>query len=152
MTTTQTAARFALDEDAAREWIGHAIAAYEGTEGEALPEAHLPDLGEDYRPQEHLEQGAATFHLVACARDAGIITGPGTVDYEHENDGYGEIGYTWLLRVGPLKLASLYEDIRHCGDRELRGAGAALAVLREAVRAGNGLLDDLDRYVASREG
>ena len=150
-----TAARFTLDEDKARAWLGHAIAAYEATEGEALPESHLPEIGADYTPRDD-ETGGATAVLVSLAQAAGVLAGPGEILWDFSSDCDGP-GYTWLLDLGGtgdyLRLADAHEELRHLGDRETApGTDAALAVLRDAAAAGNSLMDRLDRHVAGKAG
>ena len=143
--------RFTLDEDKAREMIAQLLYGYEGEI--AAQYTHLCEIADEYDPRQQFEGGSDTFNLVADARDAGVITGPGEVDYDHCDSGDGEIGYVWIVRPKgtPLKLTSIYESIGRAGDPDAApGAEAALAMLREAVGQANLILDDLDAYVASR--
>jgi hypothetical protein len=152
-----TAARFTLDETKARAWLTRSMRAHETCDAKAIEREHLPDIDDDYRPQDDYESGSATAGLVYLARLAGVLTGPGNVEFDFSADSDGP-GYTWLLylggeRCGPeLRLADAHEDLRNCGDRDAAGTTAALAVLREARDAGNRLLDDLAAYTAARAG
>ena len=136
--------RFTLDEEKAREWIARAI------RGEVAQDDY--EIYEGYCPQEDYESGTATEQLVNAAQPD-VITGPGTVEFDFSASTFGDVGYVWVVRPegSHLKLASLFAELRHCGDSEAkRGEEAALGVLREAVEAANSILDDLDAYIAGR--
>ena len=154
-TTEDTMSRFTLDETRAEWWVGDAIARTCGEREDQPGDSYLPDLSEDYEAMGDGDGNGSgeTFNLVAAARDAGIITGPGELDF-NSLESEEEIGYEWLLYLGKpgahLKLASYYAKISSLGDRDAKGVDAALAVLREAVAEGNALLDDLDRYMAAQ--
>ena len=136
-TTSTTAARFTLDEDKAREWL----ASDDG-----------PGWDEDFSPARDDGEGNSTYLLVTDALDAGIITdthrpegadnGCAALAWEFIADGDGD-GYRWLFYTdgtGEPLLASWHESMGHLGDGyDGTGAEAALAVLREAVEAGNRL-------------
>ncbi len=69
------------------------------------------------------------------------------------NDDPIDYDYRWLLVVGgELTVVSQPETSWAFGPGEHRGAGAALLVLREAVREGNALAQNLDAYCRSRPG
>lgn len=149
-----TAARFTLDEDKARAWLARAVMAYEGKlDMPAAERDSLPDIDDDYRPQDDYYDGSQTAGLVYLARLTGVLAGPGAVEFDFSTDCDGA-GYTWLLYLGAedtgpeLRLADAHEELRHLGNRSASGAAAALAVLREARDAGNRLLGDLDKYTA----
>jgi hypothetical protein len=133
-------ARFALDEAAAAEWLAAQVEqARHFYSGEA---SELPGLGiSSYSPQDDHE-GSKTADLVLAAQEAGFIAGPGYVYYDHHGGG-GDC-HAWLVRVGELQLSTFCEKLQHLSAG--LGAAAALSVLRQAVSAANGLLDDLDRY------
>ena len=157
-TETTSPARFALDREAATAWLTLAVAASEAGEYPATDDEgrELPDICEGYQPTDDYETGGTTWTLVSSAHAAGIITGPGEVWFDFSRTSDGETGYTWVLHIEAsdghaLRLASFYDDLRHCGDGGgARGIPAALAVLREAANAGNDLLADLDAYVAAQ--
>lgn len=153
---------FTLDESKARELIALAITDFDeglpdGTElpGE-LSAGELPGLSADYSPREW-DWSSATADLVYTARIAGVLTGPGDVEFDRFADGEGDTGYTWLLYLGgdgapSLKLADLSGELHHLGERGETGADAALSVLREAADAGNRLMEQLSQYVANASG
>ena len=146
-------ARFILDETRALPWLACAIEHHES--GQTPPEdEHLPEISEHYCP-DFDDDGAETYSLIAPARDAGIITGPGGTEvYFDYSRSDGECGYVWLMYVngpGSLKLSTYYAKMRHLGDSGAdTGIQAALAVLNEAVASANELLDDLDAFVSAR--
>jgi hypothetical protein len=105
----------------------------------------LPDIGPAYCAAGDMD-GSATLQLVAAAADAGIITGaapgrpgqPGLV-WQFCPDGDGD-GYRWLLYGEPGEAIVA----THCqamsglgGGLDTTGEASALAVLGEAVAAGN---------------
>jgi hypothetical protein len=138
-------ARFVLDEAKAAEWLAAQIAETERYRGGETSEVPMLELDGGYSPRDDYE-GYNTAELVWTAREAELITGPGEVYYDHSAS-EGECGYVWLVHLGGLKLSTFYEKLRHLGAGGDPGAPAALGVLREAVDAANGVLDDLDRYV-----
>jgi hypothetical protein len=133
-------ARFALDEATAADWLAAQVEqARQFYSGKA---SEPPGLGiGGYSPQDDHE-GSKTADLVLAAQEAGFITGPGYVYYDHRVGG-GDC-HAWLVRIDGLQLSTFCEKLQ-CLGSDL-GAAAALSVLRQAVSAANGLLDDLDRY------
>lgn len=157
-TTTETAARFTLDEERAREWLAHSVTHYETGKCDREPACtgELADLGEDWNPRGTDEETVTLTTLVYDAQHEGIITGPGraSVEYADTSD-ESEAGYRWEVWTRPesgpwLTLTGHYEKAWHIGEPDLTGADAALAILREAVSTANGVLDDLDRYSAAQ--
>jgi len=157
--TTETGkpARFTLDETKAAEWIGKCVALCEDYSAGAPATAVglIDSVSTDYDQRDY-DSHSATGELVSAAHGAGVITGPGEILWDFLADDSGDVGYRWLVDLGNpalasgLRLADLYEDLRHLGDRDAEdGATAALSVLREAVRAGNDMLGQLDAYVAA---
>jgi hypothetical protein len=147
--------QFTLDETKAAEWLAASIAQYESGSDPAAYEAEsLADIGESYEPRD-VDECGSTEEMIANARYAGVITGPGEIEWDFSCNRDGEAGYKWLLYLGDfdagtrLVLASYYEELRHLGEPDTDGAEAALSVLREAVSAGNELLASLGHYVAS---
>jgi len=144
---------FTLDEKRAAAWLARAVAQFEPRSAGETSQAPELELSASYDPHED-DGGATTYDIVAGAKASGLITGPGEIAFDYDDDSEGEIGYTWLVYLdgpGSLKLFTYYSKIRHLGGQEPgRGADAALAVLREAVSAGNQLLADLDGHIASR--
>lgn len=144
------AERFTLDEEKAARWLGEQMAAYEAWLGGAT----LPDLTVDsgYSPASD-DEGSDTGALVSAACDAGLLAGPGEIAWDYTADSDG-CGFSWLVYLegpGNVRLTSGYEEMRYLGDSGADpGVPAALAVLREAVSAANGLLDGLDAYIAAR--
>jgi hypothetical protein len=145
-------ARFALDEDKARDWVPKCVAlCEEGTRpdpGVTVAET----LGENYDPRSYDDHGT-TGELLSAAHAAAVVTGPGEILWDFLADDSGDVGYRWMVDVtdpATLRLADLYEDLRHLGDPEAADTTeAALSVLREAVQAGNSLLAKLDAYCAA---
>lgn len=154
--------RFTLDEDKARDWIARLIDANEGLaeDGDDLPDGILPSYGfgvdSDY--------GSETWELVAAAFRAGILTdatapenGP-ALSFDFVPWDGEAAGYHWALDLdgtGGLVVRTLFTDMRLLGDgtgRDLGGAELALAVLREAVEAGNQIARGLAAYVAQEAG
>ena len=153
MTTEATEgkpARFALDESKAAEWLAADVAKYEAYEaGESSDPAEV-EIGPDYDPQEQYD-GHDTQSILYYARANGCVTGPGSVEFDYVDD--GDAGYTWLVYLdgpGDLKLSTYYAKMKHLGEGCGKGAPGALGVLRQAVRAANGLLDDLAAYIAAQ--
>jgi hypothetical protein len=148
--------RFTLDETKALEWLQRAVAAYkwdlfgEGDEPEGDEE--LPEIGEDWQSTDPGQENTI-YHLVRLAReDSKIIARPDDsydLDFEYVDDEDGGY-YYFLVRVGKLKLASFGYEMRKIDGRDEKGIAAALAILREAVSAANGVLGDLSEYVDSR--
>lgn len=151
MTTTTTAPRFTLDEDKAREWLDKIIAANEQDDyaGELLPEINGNWQAADPGNED------SVFLLVRHAVDGEIIGRPNgnyDLDFEYVDDSDGGY-YYFLIRIGyGLKLASHAYEMRKIDGRDDHGLSAALAILREAVRSANGVLSDLDEYVAAQRG
>ena len=157
-TETATAARFTLDEDKAREWLAHSVTHYDTGKCDREPacKQELADIGADWDPRDNDEHTTALTNLVYEAQQAGIIAAPGrtTVEYQDASD-ENEAGYRWEVLARPeagpwLTLNGHYEKAWHIGEPDVTGAGAALAILREAVSTANRVLDDLDRYAAGQ--
>ena len=153
-TQTATAERFTLDEAKAQEWLRRSVAVYEGG-GAPDDGEHLADFGEIWDPV-GVGNEKDVYQLVRNAVYAGIIGRPDSydIDFEYADDEDGGY-YFFLVRVGDglnqIKLASFAHEMRKLGERDAVGAAAALAILREAVSAANGVLRNLDEYVASRQ-
>jgi hypothetical protein len=164
MTDTQ-GARFALDESKAREWLGRVFAQAEAIDAGREPEDRdvtLPHITPAYRAS---DGGCAdeTASLVRRALADSVITDPEQGDLDSltwewiPSDGTKCWAYRWLLHAGPGNVITagfpLPEDPWGTGlnehGRELAGMESALAVLREAVQAGNELNERLGDYVAS---
>ena len=159
--TTPSPERFGLNRPGARIWLNRAVAVYmaaiNGEEPPAAlePEAdiwELPEIDRSWNPRDPDEQ-AEVFRLVSSAVEAGIIRTPPDTDLDFEplpsNDGDD---YQFQVYVGRyrLTLTSHTEAISRLGEPGATGVAAALAVLEEAVRSANGVLDDLDTYISSR--
>jgi hypothetical protein len=155
MTTTQTAtaARFTLDETRVAEWLAAQMAQYERWEAGKATEAPELEIGPGFNPRDDwASDGHDVQSVLYFAHVNGIITGPGSVEFDYVND--GDAGYTWLVYLdgpGSLKLSTYYSPLRNLGDGSEPGAPAALGVLREAVEAANGVLDDLAAYIAAQQ-
>jgi hypothetical protein len=154
--TNDTEQRFTLDEAKAQAWLERTVSVYDGTAEDDSGADELPQISSTWNPMEPDEE-TEVWRLVRRAVDAGIIgrVGDGLdLDFEYVDDGDGG-SYYFLVRVGGsrgLKLAShAYEMRKLDGARdELTGTASAMAILHEAVGSANGVLHDLDDYVASR--
>jgi hypothetical protein len=149
---SKTAARFTLDEDAARAWLADGVEA----DGDFL--AHqdadntLPEIDAEWMPL--LDNTDEITVLIGAALGHGIITHPPGVGVGLDDDSGGD-GYRWLVYLyhgieQRLILASPFVSQSQVGNATARGAEAGLAVLREAVASANECLDDLDAYTAAR--
>lgn len=152
--------RFTLDENKAREWIAAGIAI---TYGRADHNPTLPGIGEWYGAELSDGMASLTWELVARALAAGIIADAeqpaeaalsfDAVPYDGETT-----GYHWALELpgtGGLTVRSAFTEMGYLGDssgQQLRGAPMGLAVLREAVEAGNQIADGIAAYVAKEAG
>jgi hypothetical protein len=128
--------RFTLNEPAAREWLA------------AQAASPVQSLDEDYNPLDP-DDNYTTEELIADAQAGGVITGPGTIIWHDEGD-----GYHWAVDLGTaspdepmLRIAGLYTRLDWLLKGNAEGTGAAFAVLQEATRAGNELLAQLSLYV-----
>ncbi|MEU6379258.1 hypothetical protein [Streptomyces sp. NPDC046909] len=115
--------------------------------------ADSPPIGMAWRPTDPGEEDGA-FLLVRTAQAAGLVTSTEgmTITFEFIDDG-DEGVFRWLLDViapTPLKLASVSEAMAVLVEPEVSGVPAAMAVLREAVRRANLLVQQLSDYVAAR--
>jgi hypothetical protein len=140
--------RFTLNEPAAGRWLHRAPRP--GTEW---------DL-EDYQPT--ADNALTTETLVHNAQDSDIITGPaGTRLGRHSaagDDDKGETVWWWIVTIEvpgdhpDLRIIGAYEDYPEDHDLDDMPAGpaAALQVLRDAVAAGNLMLDAIDAHQAGR--
>ena len=112
------------------------------------------EISSTWQPQTY-DGGHETQSIIYYARTNGYLTGPGSIEYDDRTD-EEEAGYCWLVYLdgpGSLKLSTYYQKIKWLGAGDVRGgADEALGVLRQAVFEANALLDDLDRYIAAREG
>lgn len=154
-TTQQSAPRFALDEDKAREWLALSVEHFEGRkDAEAGTTA---DIGADWNPGGDFRWDGDASEITAMlwnAQDQGVISKPDgwAIEWDDCSDENG-IGYRWEVwhdkYHGP-RLSGHYEKGWGIGDQDAApGAEMALSVLNEAVRCANSLLDDLDAYVSS---
>ena len=159
-TTTTSPVRFTLDTDRAAEWLRHAVAAYTAAiDGEEPPADLMPapgirlpgGIGREWDPTD-ADESTQVWQLVHLAAEGGIIHTPrnATVSFEFVAD-ENCCGYYWFtVRVGGrLALTSHAAKIELLTEHTT-GAAAALAVLEEAVRSANGVLDDLDGYITGR--
>jgi hypothetical protein len=150
---TATTQRFTLDETRAGEWIERAVSVYDGTAEDDNDADELPQISNTWEPVAPGEENEV-WRLVRRAVDTAVIGRPDDsydLDFEYVADDDGGY-YYFLVRVGGpcgLKLASHAYEMRKLDGHEEAGATAALAVLREAVRSANGVLQDLDEYVKS---
>jgi hypothetical protein len=156
--------RFTLDETAAANLIA-AAAAYYGSDalppGVDLPE-EMPWITDSYSADAEAENFGVTTDLVSAMLAAGILadserpqTSPALWFVYEPFDGTSA-GYRWTLAVGDgsydLTVTDGFNEADSLGqDRELKGVGLAMAVLREAVAAGNRIATALDRYAANKQ-
>lgn len=134
--TTSAARRFALDKPRARNWLG----------GGAGPHAEDPGIRGAWNPRS-FQQEDTVYLLVRCAVDAEIISCPAggdlDFDYAHNRDG-GSCRFLVGVEDGHLELVSPDRRMRRIGEHGTAGIPAALAVLDEAVRSANSVLDSLN--------
>lgn len=159
--------RFTLDEDRARNWLRHAVAAHTDTghappsndTEPARPAGDLPEIDDDWDPRAPgTEQDVYT--LVRTAVAAGIIGSPtsrtadGSVErwdlefnYSDDLDGGGY--HFTIAPGGGLKLATLFAEMRKIVEPDATGIPAAMAILAEAVASANATLYALDDFIAA---
>lgn len=163
-TTTESAARFGLDEQKARVWLARCIAQAEALDSgdePSDPDETLPEITGSYRASSG-DYADQTALLVQRALADGVISDPGQGDLASltwefiPSDGSSGWLYRWMLSAGPGNLITVTypspDDPWGLGlnedNREIAGLESALSVLREAVQAGNELQGRLDEYVA----
>lgn len=148
---------FILHEEEARNWLTELVVAHEIDVGfgerSSMRSADSPPIGMAWRPTDPGEEDGA-FLLVRAAQAAGLVTSTEamTITFEFIDDG-DEGVFRWLLDVvapTPLKLATVSEAMAVLVEPETSGVAAAMAVLREAVRTANLLVQQLSDYVAAR--
>jgi hypothetical protein len=171
MTSTLAAHRFTLDEGHALDWLHHACMAPMDSEepraggGQPWPGSELPEIDDDWNPAGPGRESEA-YQLVRGAVEAGVIRRPAAPPYpgqpaESPADDWdldlewssNEDGAYYWFTIGAglhLQLVTSSEELRKLGERDARGAAAALAILREAVASANRALDALDKYVAAQ--
>jgi hypothetical protein len=141
------AARFTLDEAAARDYIGRIIAAHGSRE---IPADDSPRFGATWDPRGPDEE-ATVSRLVRYAADHGIIVRPEGMDLDFVyNPDAGDGGsYHFAVDIGhdlvdQVTLQSWQTEMRKLVDDEVgTGADAALSILGEAVARANRVLDKL---------
>ena len=145
-------ARFTLDEAQAAEWLADEVAQFDRYNKGGTSNPGELEISSTWQPQDSAHDTQSVLYF---ARANGYLTGPGTIEYDDRTD-EEEAGYCWLVYLdgpGSLKLSTYYQKIKWLGAGDVRGgADEALGVLRQAVFEANALLDDLDRYIAAREG
>lgn len=162
MTTGNSGMRFALDEAKARDYIARIIGQNdaEWDEGPQWPfetDEDAPGIRSSWQPG--LDDGDATAYLVACAHHKDIITCTAAgervdaevmLDVSWEEDG-SRSRWVVYLPSGGLLLASYIEPVgKQTLTRDMKGAEAAMQVLRQAVKDGNQLLEKLEAHVAAQ--
>lgn len=147
---------FILHEEAARPWLTELVVAYEvdasfGGDVSGYS-ADSPRIGMAWDPRQPGEEDGVPL-LVKAAQAAGVIGSPEemTITFEFVDDG-DEGVFRWLLDIADpssLKVATLSEAMAVLGEPDLHRAGieAAVAILREAVRAANDLVHQLSDYI-----
>lgn len=146
---------FILHEEAARAGVTELVVAYEvdASFGGDVSEhsADSPPIGMAWDPWQPGEEDGVSL-LLKAAQPVGVIGNPEemTITFEFVDDG-DEGVYRWLLDIAdpsPLTVATLSEAMAVLGEPDLHRAGieAAVAILREAVRAANHLVRQLPDY------
>jgi len=154
--------RFTLDEDAAAALIAAVIAYHEDPDAHPFDNEFSPEMpwigdGTYTVESEAIHTGSDTTMLVEAMLNAGIIADAEhpacpALSFNFEPFDGTRSGYRWTLYLGDgigLDVNDGFNDFLNLGqDSELKGADLAMAVLREAVAAGNRIVDALDRYKA----
>jgi hypothetical protein len=141
--------RFELDETKAAEYLAAQVAQFECWEATRGSNPAELEIGSEYDPRDYMDEGFDTSSVVTCAWEAGLLTGPGIIDFDYYRT--EDAGYAWMVTLdGPwrLQLSGGFNETRYLGDGS-KGAAGALAVLREAVDAANEMLGNLDGYAVS---
>jgi len=143
---------FSLNEEAAWIWLINTVFEYESGVDTGLDTGERPPIGVAWHPREVGEEDT-TFLLIRGAQEGDVLTAPPGVelDFEFIDDGDGGY-YRYLLCIhepAPLITASDAEEMRRLGERDATGIDAALAILREAVDAGNSTYRQLSTFVAA---
>jgi hypothetical protein len=142
-------ARFQLDEAKAAGYLAAQVAQFERWEANRGSKPAELEIGSEYDPRDYNDEGYDTSSVVTCAWEAGLLTGPGVIDFDYYRT--EDPGYAWMVTLdGPwrLQLSGGFSETRYLGDGS-KGAAGALAVLREAVETANEVLGNLDAYAAS---
>jgi len=147
------AARFTLDDAAARGYVESVIAAYD--EDESPGDDDTPRFGADWEPRGYYEETTVT-RLVRYAADHGLIGRPAGMDVDFvyvagASDGGSyhfavDVGHDFVSQV---TLTSWPSEMRKLVDDET-GADAAMSILGEAVTRANRVLDRLAELIADQ--
>jgi hypothetical protein len=135
--------RFRLDEAKARALIARAEQRYEDEEDGGPPEYEVLRLPPDWEPRQRDETDAVN-DLVYAAGVCGAIEGPqGTrLDFQFMDDSDGGAYQWWvLLEHANVRLVSPSEEYCRVGAPDVKGAEAAMAILKESVEQANYVLD-----------
>jgi hypothetical protein len=143
---------FTLDEEAANAWLSRSSTTGEADDHSSTSAAATPAISPAWDPIQPGEEDTI-YLLVRSAQEAGVLSGPPGAEIDFEFSGDDDGGYhRFLLDLSTptrLKLASYARDMRALGTRDVSGHLAAVAILREAEWAGNGLLQQLSDFVAA---
>lgn len=147
------AARFTLNEAAARDYIGRIIAAHGSRE---TPASDSPRFGATWDPRGPDEE-ATVARLVRYAADHGTIVRPEgmNLNFVYNPDGGDGGTYHFAVDIGrdfvsQITLESWPTEMRKLVDDEASaGADAAMSILGEAVARANRVLDKLAALIAN---
>lgn len=148
---------FIVNEETAREWLTRVMVASE-----------LGDLAPDYatspqaercidlawRPRDPGQEDAVSWLIARAQEQAGVVSHP---DGAEVSIGYVDDGDDWcyqlFLTVNSPLLLMLAAPPREIsllgGDAQSSGIDAAIAVLREAMQAGNVLVEQLTAFISA---
>lgn len=150
------AARFTLDEAAARDYVSRVIAAH-GSGG--TPADDSPRFGAAWDPRGPDEDGTVA-RLVRYAADHGVIVCPDGMDLDFVYNPDASDGGQYYFAVdighdfvGQVTLQSWPTEMGKLVDDEAgTGADAAMSILGEAVARANRVLDKLAALIAEHGG
>ncbi len=147
------AARFTLDEAAARDYVRRVIAAHGSGQ---IPADDSPRFGAAWDPRGPDEE-ATVSRLVRYAADRGVIVCPDGMDlnFVYDPDASDGGSYYFAVDIGhdyvdQVSLSSWSTEMRKLVDDEAGvGAEAALSILGEAVARANRVLDKLAALITN---
>ncbi|WP_075737676.1 hypothetical protein [Streptomyces acidiscabies] len=144
---------FTLDEEKASDWLIDLVVSWEvALAFDEDWDETLPGIDPDWNLLEPGETDTV-YHLVRAAQRSGMISSPenALITFEAIGDGRGGV-FHWFLVLReptPLRLATLAEAMDQLGDSESYGVDAAMAVLRDAVKAANLLAQQLSDHITA---
>jgi|SRR3569833_80319 len=142
---------FILNEEAARDWVTSLIMTNELADLDLSVSEPMPQLGMDWQPRQPGQEDAIVDLIQRVQRQPGVLAPAenAEVAIEFVDDG-DDWSYHFLLYVRapvPVTLTSTPKEVRRIGDDSTFGVEAAIGILREATKAADALLEQLNAFV-----